>query len=143
MADWWSGAPDERYWCEVTDRSDVGANLWCPQRDESGKPYWSYSLIHAIAPGDIVFHYSTKRRAFIGASVAGGPVETRQIVWAPHGTIGVKKKGPREPRPGWWRPLYGYTASKLPLTLATINRPEHQEWVREWAASRGLSSAAR
>jgi len=77
MADWWDGIPEERYWCEVTDRSDIGANLWCPQTDESGKPYWSYSLIHAIAPADIVFHYSTNRTAFVGASVAGGPVEPR------------------------------------------------------------------
>src|SRR6266481_11199 len=143
MADWWSESPGERYWCEVTDRSDVGANLWCPQRDESGKPYWSYSLIHSIAPGDMVFHYSTKGRSFVGASVAGGPVETRQIVWAPHGTVGVRKKGPRAARPGWWRPLYGYVRPQLPLTLATINKPEHQGWVRTWAASRGLSSAAR
>jgi hypothetical protein len=74
MAEWWAGSPDERYWCEVTDRADVGANLWCPQLDESGKPYWSYSLIHSIAPGDLVFHYSTKRRAFIGASVRVTPV---------------------------------------------------------------------
>ena len=34
MADWWDGIPDERYWCEVTDRDDIGANLWCPQADD-------------------------------------------------------------------------------------------------------------
>src|SRR5438128_1797615 len=111
MGDWWDGLPTERYWCEGTDRLDVGTDLWCPQRDESGKPYWYYSLIHAIAPGDIVFHYSTTRKAFVGASVAGGPVEERLRVWAPHGTVGVKKKGPRPARPCWWRPLYGYAAA--------------------------------
>ncbi len=123
--------------------TDVGANLWCPQTDETGKPYWSYSLIQAIAPGDLVFHYSTPRRAFVGASVAGAPVETRSIIWAPHGTVGVKKKAPRAARPGWWRPLYGYTPTTTPLTLATINTPQHQTWVREWASARGFSGAAR
>jgi hypothetical protein len=57
--------------------------------------------------------------------------------------VGVKKKGPRAARPGWWRPLYGYTRAEAPLTLTTINNPENQAWVRAWAESRALSSAAR
>jgi len=43
---WWENAPEERYWCEITDRHDVGADLKCPQADEAGKEYWSYSLIN-------------------------------------------------------------------------------------------------
>src|SRR5262245_44740977 len=99
MPDWWANDPDERYWCEVTDRTDLGADLKCPQANEDGRAYWSYSLIHAIRPGDIVFHYSTRGRAFVGASVAGGPVEARSIVWAPHGTVGRKKQEERSARP--------------------------------------------
>src|SRR5215472_13950252 len=88
MADWWANHPDERYWCEVTDRRDIGADLKCPQTDEDGQPCQPYSLINAIQPGDIAFHYNTRERAFVGASLARGPVEARSITWAPHGTVG-------------------------------------------------------
>ena len=74
--------PAERYWCEITDRDDVGANLKCPQTDESGKSYWSYGLIQEVARGDIVFHYATSRRAFVAASVACGVLEESPIVWS-------------------------------------------------------------
>jgi hypothetical protein len=101
VANWWEGDPTERYWSEITDRDDIGADLKCPQTDEGGSRYWSYDLIHGVWPGDIVFHYSTPRRSFVGASVAGGPVEERPIVWVPHGTVGRSKRGERAPRPGW------------------------------------------
>jgi hypothetical protein len=48
---WWEASTDERYWCEITDRDDIGADLHCPQTDESGKSYWSYSLVNAIWAG--------------------------------------------------------------------------------------------
>src|SRR5262249_16370682 len=72
---WWAALPDERYWCEITDRPDIGADLKCPQTNEKGKPDPSYSLIRAVWPGDLVYHYSTRTKSFVGASVAGGPLE--------------------------------------------------------------------
>src|SRR5262245_33831745 len=105
MAYWWESDPTERYWVEITDRDDLGADLKCPQTDEAGRDYWSYSLIHDITPGDTIFHYSTKGKSFRGASIAGGPIEDRPIVWAPHGTVGRSKSDERTPRAGWWRPL--------------------------------------
>ena len=63
MANWWDELPDERYWCEVTDRPDIGADLKSPQADESGKKQWSYSLLREVWPGDIVFHYSKPQKA--------------------------------------------------------------------------------
>ena len=92
MAEWWDGKPDERYWCEITKREDIGANLRCPQLNTSGDPYWSYSLIHHVRPGDIVFHYSKKAQGVIGASVAGGPIEERDIIWSAQGTSGRAKR---------------------------------------------------
>jgi hypothetical protein len=138
MAYWWEGQSAERFWCEITDRSDIGADLKCPQTDESGKPYWSYSLIHAVWPGDIVFHYSTPAKSVIGASVAGGPVESRPIMWAPHGTVGRAKRNDRAARPGWWRPLYGYVKCAPPLTLTAVQ--EDQAWVRSWIAEKQKQS---
>ncbi len=120
------------YWCEITDRSDVGADLKCPQANEAGKPYWSYGLILDVSPGDIVFHYSTTEKGFVGASVAGGPCEERPIVWVPHGTVGRSKRDDREARPGWWRPLYGFVRSNHLLTMQHLNEPENERWIRQW-----------
>jgi hypothetical protein len=140
VAYWWADDPSERYWAEITDRDDLGADLKCPQADESGKSYWSYSLIHEVWPGDVVFHYSTKEKAFTGASVAGGPVEERPIIWTPHGTVGRSKRESREPRPGWWRPLYGFRRSSNPLSLAQVHNPKDELWIREWIQEKKRSS---
>jgi hypothetical protein len=134
MAYWWEGDPSERYWCEITDRDDVGADLKCPQRDESGNEYWSYSFINLVQPGDIIFHYSTNSRSYVGASVAGGPLEPRPIVWAPHGTVGRARPESRLPRPGWWLPVYGYTRAESPLSLAAMHAPADLEWIKGWLA---------
>src|SRR6266481_8951290 len=42
------------FWCEITVRTDIGADLHCPQADKRGAPYWSYALIREIWSGDIV-----------------------------------------------------------------------------------------
>lgn len=88
---WWSDLPGERYWCEITDRVSVGDDLLCPQLDEGGKPYWSYSLILLIRPGDLIFHYYTPKKAFVGASVATGTAIPDKMSWVPHGTVGRGK----------------------------------------------------
>lgn len=136
MAEWWDERSNERYWCEVTDRDDIGLDLKAPQRDESGQDYWSYSLIRDVMPGDIVFHYSTRLKVFIGASVAGGPMEERPIVWIPHGTVGRAKDLVRQGRPGYWRPLYGYRRATSPLTLSAINGSVEAQWLRSWVDAR-------
>jgi hypothetical protein len=131
MAYWWDALPDEKYWVEITDRSDIGTDLKCPQTNERGRSYWSYSLIRSIWPGDIVYHYSTRKRCFVGASVAGGPLEERPIVWIPHGTYGRSKEIHTE-RPGWWLPLYGYSEASSPLTLLQVQEPVNQSWFLTW-----------
>jgi hypothetical protein len=49
---WWAGIAEESFWCEITDRRDIGADLHSPQADERNKPYWSYALIREIWSGD-------------------------------------------------------------------------------------------
>jgi len=66
MAWWWEASDEEKFWCEITDRRDIGSDLKCPQTDDAGRDYWSYFLIQAVWPGDIVFHYSTRTRPFVG-----------------------------------------------------------------------------
>ena len=132
MSNWWDHLQAERFWCEVTDRNDVGSDLKAPQRNEAGQNYWSYSLIREVSAGDIVFHYSTREKAFVGASVAGGPMEERTITWVPHGTVGRSKDMAREPRPGYWRPLYGYQSASKPLYLTSLEEPAEALWLRSW-----------
>jgi len=143
MANWWDGLPSERYWCEVTDRRDIGSDLKAPQQNASGQDYWSYSLVADVLPGDIVFHYSTRLKAFVGASVAGGPMEQRPIVWAPHGTFGRAKNSGGQERPGYWRPLYGYRSATVPLALSTIEQSAEVEWLKSWVDARRAAAPLR
>jgi hypothetical protein len=127
---WWQGDARECFWCEITDREDIGADLLCPQADEAGRAYWSYSLINEIRPTDIVFHYSTRDKAFVGASAAVGTANETKIQWTPHGTVGRSKAEGRDFRPAWSLPLARFCISPTPLTLAKIQ--QDQEWVRNW-----------
>jgi hypothetical protein len=129
---WWEGLSAERYWCETSHRQDVGTDLKCPQTDERGRPFWSYSLIREILPGDIVFHYSPTVDAFIGASVAGGPLEERDIVWTPSFKATRAQVATRRARPGWWLPLYGFRRASTPLTLERLREPQEQQWIHDW-----------
>src|SRR4030095_4998405 len=52
MPYWWAALPDERFWCEITHRLDIGADLKCPQRGENDQLDWSYSLISPISRMD-------------------------------------------------------------------------------------------
>lgn len=135
--DWWTNDHRELYWCEITDREDIGADLKCPLTNERGDPHWSYELICAVWPGDIVLQYSTRVRALVEASVAGGPLEERPIVWAPHGTVGRAQSHGRMPRPGWWLPLYGYQPAESTLSLRALQNPTDEEWIRAWIEQKG------
>lgn len=117
---------------EITNRDDIGADLKCPQLDETGKPQPSYNLIRAIWPGDLVFHYSTNITAVVGASIAGGPLQQRDIIWISHRVIGKPKNREGIPRAGWWLPLYGFATASVPLRLTTIQDPIEDSWIRAW-----------
>jgi hypothetical protein len=47
---WWDGRLHECYWCEITERGDLGTDLKCPQANEAGKAYWSYEFIRLVRP---------------------------------------------------------------------------------------------
>ena len=98
---WWDGDPSEIHWLETTDRSDVGVDLNAPQRDERGKPHWSYSFILEVQAGDLVFHYRMQKRAITGWSRAVGKPWADDVVWSAHAPTsrGVVVKPYK--RPGW------------------------------------------
>ncbi len=35
----------------------MGADLFAPTTDGSGRPYWGYELITYVQPGDVVLHW--------------------------------------------------------------------------------------
>jgi len=130
--------PAERYWCEITEREKPGDDLLCPQTQEGGKSYWSYSLILQIQPGDIVFHYHTPKKAFVGASVAAGVAVSDEMSWVAHGTVGRRNRTVPRVRPAWRLPIAGYLAADKPLTLGQIQKD--QDWVRRWIAEKKTES---
>ncbi|MGN6132574.1 MAG: hypothetical protein ACTHOK_19760 [Nocardioidaceae bacterium] len=38
--EWWAADPGQRFWMEMTDRDDLGADLFAPTTGGSGRPYW-------------------------------------------------------------------------------------------------------
>jgi len=126
MADWWEGDPEECYWAEITDRPDLGENLWAPKKN-----VWHYSLLTSVKPGDIVFHYQNER--FVSASVAGAPLEERRKVWVPHKIAPGNRSILEEPRLVWQLPLHGTVETTEPLTRTAINQsPTDYEFVTGW-----------
>lgn len=101
---WWVDDPEERFWLETTGRDQLGVDLNAPQRDRNGQENHSYSLIHEIHPGDIVFHYWMNERAIVGWSRAAGSVWDAQVVWKPHAGEPVQGTGEQ---PGWYLGLEG------------------------------------
>src|SRR6185437_13171125 len=93
-----------------------------------------YSLIQQIRPGDIVFHYHTPEKAFLGASVAIGTAVSDTMAWIPHGTAGRRKGEHAVARAAWRLPLREYVTAHEPLTLAEVQKDE--SWVREWISEK-------
>ena len=130
MSDWWNRDDGERFWLEVTDREDLGADLRAPAADEAGKPNWRYGLFLHARVGDIVLHYQ-KRHApagIVGHSVISGPAAPAEIVWAARGTYARSKGTTPHARPGYRIPLEGFTRLESPLTLDDLR---HQRAVLE------------
>lgn len=126
--EWWGDDPRERYWMEITDRSDLGADLHAPQRDDGGNEYWSYTLVRHVLPGDIIFHWwkiPNEEPALVGWSRAVGDVHEDRIVWTSHGSYG-RVRPSDQPEPSWLMPLQDFTELPAPIRLAdlrTIERP--------------------
>ena len=91
MAEWWDGQPDERYWMEITARTDIGADLHAPVVNEASGSFWSYDLITDPRPGDLVYHYDSNRQAIVGYSEVVGEPWTDRIVWAAQGASARKQ----------------------------------------------------
>lgn len=117
---WWDGEPSQRYWMEITDRNDLGADLRAPKLGLDGRPKWHYELVREVAPGDIVFHWHRTLRGepgIVGWSEAIGPLDLIEVVWAPH----TAKEGTVvRPSENWRMPLGGLHLLDVPITRSEV-----------------------
>lgn len=124
--EWWTGDLQQRFWMEITDRDDLGADLIAPTTNGSGDPYWGYELITYVQPGDVVLHWHKTlagEPGIVGWSQATGSYEDTDISWQAHGTVG-RDSGTLEPRPAWRMPLLNYTPLVEPVLIREIRASE-------------------
>ena len=120
--EWWVTDPKQRFWMEITDRDDLGSDLFAPTTDGSGRPYWGYELITYVQPGDIVLHWHKTlagEPGVVGWSQATGTYEDTDISWQAHGTVG-RASGTLKPRPAWRMPLMNYTPLGTPVLISEV-----------------------
>ncbi len=123
---WWDGDDTERYWMEITNRQDLGADLHAPKLNDSGRPYWSYNLVTDVRDRDIVLHWHkelTGTPAIVGWSTAVGAPQDSSIVWQARGTAG-RAHGPTGAEPAWRMPLTDYTSLARPVDQNALRRAE-------------------
>jgi hypothetical protein len=84
--EWWASDGRERYWLEITNRADLGANLLAPKVNDRGHEYWSYSLV-AYAGQVTSSSIGTKDRgpAIVGYSLVAGTPRSSSIRWQSRG----------------------------------------------------------
>jgi len=126
--EWWTADPGQRFWMEITDRDDLGADLFAPTTDGSGRPYWGYELITYVQAGDIVLHWHKTlagEPGIVGWSQATGAYEDTDISWQAHGTVG-RATGTLKPRPAWRMPLLNYTPLANPVLISAVRARDAQ-----------------
>lgn len=110
---------------EITDREDLGANLFAPTTDSAGRETPSYSLVSYVQPGDVVFHWWSRNKsssAIVAMSKATGASVHSTITWSAHGTY---SKGERT-SPAFLVPLGYFTLLETPITLSDLRDRENQ-----------------
>ncbi len=118
---WWSSNRDERYWMEISDRPDPGADLNAPAFNEDGNEYWSYSFVKEVLDGDVVFHWSKgegSETGIIGYSSVSGPYWDDEVFWSARGRR--SRDITEYPRPGFRRALVRFTPLEEVMTLSAI-----------------------
>jgi len=124
--EWWAADPDQRFWMEITDRDDLGADLFAPTTNDKGRPYWGYELITYVQAGDIVLHWHktlADEPGIVGWSQATGAYEDTDISWQARGTVGRARGSLRE-RPAWRMPLVNFTLLTDPVLLSAARAGE-------------------
>src|SRR5262249_591008 len=99
MRNLWDGLSDERFWCEITDGTEIGGDLQCPKltRAAVGAAPTTSSMrsgrVTSFSTTSHLRNYSSVRPWLVARS------EERPIAWVPHGTVGRAKRVERTPLP--------------------------------------------
>ena len=122
---WWESDPRERFWLEVTDRTDLGHNLWSPKTSGSGRTTSGYESMRHVRPGDVIFHYwqqAGTKPAIVGASIATGVAFRSTITWLARGK---NTKGQSARRvPAWEVPIDSYAEVSQAIDLDAFRQKE-------------------
>lgn len=122
---WWAQQPEQRFWMEITNRGDLGADLHAPALDDSGRETPGYSLVREVRDGDVVFHYEKAREAITSWSIAHGGYWEAETLWGtPRSTGPTGHPVEPYPRPGLWHGLHGPFALPQPLTREEIRNAD-------------------
>jgi len=121
--EWWIDNPEERYWMEITDRENLGANLIAPTLGENDREIWHYSLVSHVRPGDVVFHWwsrSDRTASIVGYSTVSGDWFPSRIKWETHtpNTSGARIG------PAFEAPLTDFTELEAEITLEDLRAQE-------------------
>jgi hypothetical protein len=111
---------------EITDRADLGADLFAPTANDNGRPYWGYELITYVQAGDVVLHWHktlATEPGIVGWSQATGAYEDTDISWRARGSVGRTRGSLRE-RPAWRMPLVNFTLLADPILLTDARARE-------------------
>ena len=125
MNEWWSLYPNQKFWVEITDRSDLGKNIIAPQRAQSGKSTPGYNLLNYVHEGDVVLHWWRKpsnsdNRGFYGYSEVVGQMQEGSIPWKSRGRYAVNEKA--NPKPAKYWNLTNFTEFPRPILIGDLNR---------------------
>jgi hypothetical protein len=136
---WWTDDPNERYWLEATDRTDIGTDLHAPLADSAGRDNWRYTLFREAAVGDIVFHYDGKTNAIVARSVIAGAPTPITTKWAARGSYARARGAEPEELEGYSMPLRDAKMLVEPVTLEAIRaaRPALEDVVSALRARHG------
>lgn len=122
---WWASDARQRYWMEITDRDDVGADLLALTKNRRGMPYWGRELIRYVQPGDVVLHWHKTliaESAIVGWSQATGVYEDTEV-WLPETDDRAQELNLR---PAWRMPLLNYTPMANPVLLSEVRAVDQE-----------------
>jgi hypothetical protein len=121
--EWWIDNPEERYWMEITDRENLGANLIAPTLAKGDKESFSYTLVSHVQPGDVVFHWWSRAgrvASIVGYSTVSGDSFDSEITWEARGphSAGMRTT------PAYEAPLTDFTELESEITLEDLRAQE-------------------
>jgi hypothetical protein len=110
---WWNADPEERFWLESTDRSDLGANIVAPISNNAYQ-----RLVSHVRPGDIIVHYYQPTHEIVAYSIAEGEPFDSKIRWP--------DRVYSDESPAFEEAIGHFTFLETPITLEEIRERDEE-----------------